>query len=192
MWGAVSRYCNDVSRSVVVTSVTCINGIDVRRPNIYWPFSVLQVLDDVTSVYQLNFGKFLCLFCVTVSHLSWRRELPGFIQKANMIYMVLFTCSTLLDTLFGFQAVTHIAVGTGYAVESVCFLAIVVVFRLLSGVCNKIHLQPLIIAIDLSTVLLISLGVLFVVQPDAIFHGIKYFNKGNEVYSKMKHECHIN
>ena len=118
-------------------------------------------------------------------HMIFCGKTPQLILKANFIYLCLFISSTLLDTVFGFQAVTHIAVGTGYAVESVCFLGIVILIRVLRSLCSKLYLQPITLAIDIAAVLIVSLGVLFIVQPDAIFHGIKYFSKTNEVYTSV-------
>ena len=110
---------------------------------------------------------------------------PKLIQKSNIVTMVVFILSNLLFGILIFIASVHIPVGTLDAIQILSFIVSSFIFSLLRTHYTKKEYQKIAIMIDVTTVILMFIGVIFLVQPSELFGDTTFFHQNSTGYSSL-------
>ena len=136
-------------------------------------------------MFQLSFGVFIWIFVLVLCYLLYSRKPPQLVDKSNIGYMIVFVVSELLYITFTFLAATHVALGTLNALLVLSFVVVTLCVSLLKALWEKKVCHKPVIALDIITVILMYIGVIFLVQPEEMFDGIDYFTSENQTYTSL-------
>ena len=143
------------------------------------------MLDGIVSAAQQMFVMHLCMVVFVLTYILYRREKPRLIVRFAIFNVAIATAAITLSSYFAFLASVHLAVGTLNAVVVLSFILCVVGSSCVTSACNKVMTSRTLIVIDLVSVLLLSMGVIFLAQPVEIFGSVAYFQNTHQVYHSV-------
>ena len=115
----------------------------------------------------------------------YQKRGPKFLYTNNIIYIIVAIFSTLACVAFGFLASTYVPVGTLNAIIVLNFVAVTLLILLIKNIYYKTGFQCIVIILDTTTVILLWVGVIFIVQPQEMFGVTGYFNNKNVIYTSL-------
>ena len=149
-------------------------------------FCSFQLLDGIVGVFQLSCGMFSWMLIFSVCYTVYTRQPPKCIHKSSIGYFLVFLLFNILYTVFSLLASIHIAVGTLNATMLLTFVVSTLIYTLVTDFYRRTRLQVALIILDIVTVIILCIGVIFLVQPTEIFNGIEYFDRNNNsVYTSL-------
>ena len=123
---------------------------------------------------------------ITGCSMAYARQPPQMIHKSSIGYYLVFLLANILYLVFSLLASIHIPVGTSNAVLLLSFVVSTLCYTLVIDFYRKTRIQLTVIILDIGAVIILSISVLFLVQPTEIFGSIKYFNSNNNtVYTSL-------
>ena len=144
-----------------------------------------QLLDDISPVFQLSCGQFFWMGICALCGMLYNRKPLQIIQKSNAVQMGMFTLTSILLGILTFIASVHIPVGSLNAILILSFMLASFIFTLLKTRFTKEEYKMIAIIIDVTTIILMSVAVILLVQPTELFVGSKSFHENSTTYKSL-------
>ena len=161
---------NQESAAVVLGYIT----LYIKVPHL---FSFLQMLDGISTVFQLTFGKYILMFILNLAYVLTTKQKNVFMMKSNVLTHIVFTLSILGLTLFSFQAVLHVAAGTSICITYLSFMYGMMIIYLFSKWWDRDNITSKWILIEFVSLATMFVALVFIIQPYGMFQSIPYFRE---------------
>ena len=144
-----------------------------------------QLLDNIVGVFQLSCGQFIWKGIYAMCSMVYTKKPPKLIQKTNLATITVFILFNILFGILIFIASVHIPVGTLDSIQILSFIVASFIFSLVKMHYTKGEYQIIVIGIDVTTVILMFIAVILLVQPNELFGDSKYFHQNSTGYSSL-------
>lgn len=136
---------------------------------------VFQILDNSVPEFELNIGRFGSMYLVVMPIYFYKRCPSMLVNIKQVIPIIIMSLIYFGMNVTTYAAAAYIAVGTSNVIIIISFMIIILATSIINSCLSKSPWQWRPIIIDTSVILLLSAGVIFLIQPPAMFGGSTAF-----------------